>query len=140
MATSIDVNRQTVLVAERAFTYDDFTSGTAAAMIYLKPGTRILRGFLDVTTAFASQYSDEISVGDTEGVDDVDRYLVATDVTSTGLTSFSLPPISDGVVDTAEAVTMTWTGSGTATTAGAGTLQIEYTEAERSTEYHTYRG
>lgn len=142
MSTQVNVGRQTVLVAERSFTYDDFTSGTAAPMIYLKPGTRILRGFIDITTAFNSQYSDAIEVGDTEGTtDDVDRYLVSTDVSSTGITEFSsLTPVANGVIDTAEAVTIELTSSGTAATAGAGVLHIEYVEDLRTTEYHTYRG
>lgn len=141
MTTSVNVNRQTVLVAERAFSYDDFTSGTAKAMIYLKPGTTILRGFMDITTAFANGSTATMSVGDTEGVDDVDRYIVATNVATgeEGIKKFTIPPVTDGEISTAEAVTMTGT-FGAACTAGAGRLVIEYIESPRVTEYHAYRG
>lgn len=140
MTTNVNTLRQSVLYAERDFTYDDFTSGEAKPMIYLKPNTRILRGFVDVTTAFNSSSADSITVGDTEGVDDVDRYLTATDAQATGVTSFTAANISDGVIGTPEAVTMTWTGTGDAPTAGAGKLAIEYIEVGRQTEIHPYRG
>jgi hypothetical protein len=140
MTTEVNTLRQSVLYAERSFTYDDFTSGEAKPVIYLKPNTRILRGFLDITTAFNSGSSDSMTVGDTEGVDDVDRYLGATDVSSTGLTALTAPPIADGVIGTPEAVTITWTGGGDAPTAGAGTIAIEYIEVGRQTEIHPYRG
>ena len=140
MTTSVDINRQTVLVAKRDFSYDDFTSGVAKSVIYLKPGTRVLRGFIDVTTAFNSGSSDAIEVGDTE-TPDVDRYLASTDVSVTGLTQFStLTPVANGVIDTAEAITIELTSSGTAATAGAGVIVVEYVEEERQTEYHAYRG
>lgn len=146
MATAIDVGRQSVLVAKRDFTYDDFTSGTAKAMIYLKPGTTILRGYVDITTAFNSATADAIVVGDTySSTDDVDRYVSSLDAQATGVTSFSARTTgTTGVpsqeISTAEALTMTWTGTGTAASAGAGTIVIEYIEDERTTEFHTYRG
>jgi hypothetical protein len=138
--SEVNTLRQSVLYADRDFTVADLTSGEAFPAIYLKPGTRILRGFLDITTAFNSGSADTISVGDTEGTDDVDRYLVATSVASTGLTKFTLPPLTDAVIGTTEALTITWTGTGTAATAGAGRVAIEYIEENRQTELHTYRG
>lgn len=144
MTTSVNVNRQTVLVAEREFSYDDFTSATAKAMIYLKPGTRILRGYVDVTTAFNSSSADAITVGDTVA-DDVDRYATVSDAQATGITAFGARTtgttgVPSQTITTSEAVTMTWTGTGTAPTAGAGLLYIEYVEDARQTEFHTYRG
>ncbi len=140
--SEVNTLRQSVLYADRDFTLSDLTSGVAFPAIYLKPGTRILRGFVDITTPFNSSTSDTISVGDTEGTDDVDRYLTASNVAHTGgLAKFTLPPLTDAVIGTTEALTITWTGAGTtAATAGAGRVAIEYVEDNRQTELHTYRG
>jgi hypothetical protein len=136
----IDTRRQSVLYAEQAFTVADLVNGEAVPVIYLKPGTRILRGFLDITTAFDSDTSDAIEVGDTVA-DDVDKYLTSTSVASTGLTALTGIPANDGAIDTGEALTITWTGTGSpAATAGAGVLTVEYVEDGRQTEVHTYRG
>ena len=145
MTTTVNINRQTVLHAERDFSYDDFTSGTAKAMIYLPPGARILSGFVDVTTAFNSGTSDAIVVGDTEGVDDVDRYIASCDGQATGVTAFTARTtgttgVPGQVIGTAEAVTVRLTSVGTARTAGAGKLVITYAVDSRVTEYHAYRG
>jgi len=140
-----DVNtfRQSVLYADREFTRSDLTTGVPFPAIYLKPGTRILRGFVDITSPFDSDSDDTISVGDTEA-DDVDRYLVADDVAHDGgLVEFSLTPLTDGVIGTTEALTITWTRTGDASdvaSAGAGRVAIEYVEDNRQTEVHTYRG
>jgi len=135
----IDTRRQSVLYAEQEFSFADLTSGTAEPVIYLKPGTRVLRGFLDITEAFDSGTSDSLTVGDTLA-DDVDKYLGATDGQAAALTAFTAPPITDGVIGTGEALTVTWTGDGTAATAGKGVVAIEYVEDGRQTEVHTYRG
>lgn len=138
MTTSVNVNRQSVLSASRDFTYDDFVSGTAKPLIYLRPGTRILRGWVDITTAWVSASTNTYSVGDTEGTDDVDRWLTSTNAKTAALTAL-LAPLKASTIDTAEAVTMTLT-DGAAPTAGAGTLYIEYVEEPRVSEYNTYRG
>jgi hypothetical protein len=138
MTTQTNISRQTVLVAEREFSYDDFTSGVAAPLIYLKPGTRILRGWVDITTAWNPSGNATYEVGDTE-TDDVDRWLTSTNAKSAALTAL-LAPLKDSTIDTAEAVTMTVTVASGTVTAGAGTLHIEYVEDTRSTEFNTYRG
>lgn len=147
MSTAIDVGRQTVLVAKREFAYDDFVSATAKPVIYLKPGTIILRGYVDITEAFNSASADAIDVGDTfSGTNDEDRYTSsAIDAQATGVTALSARTTgTTGVpsqeITTAEAVTITWTGTGAAPSAGAGLLVVEYIEDERTTEFHTYRG
>lgn len=138
--TPVNVGRQTILSAYRTFNFSDLTSGVAKDLIYLKPGTRILRGGVDVTTAWNSGTSDVLTVGDSEGSSPVaNRYKTSFSIAATGLTAL-VAPVADGVIDTAEAVTVTWTGVGTAPTAGEATLYIEYTEAPRVTEFHTYRG
>ena len=136
-ATTVSTGRQSVLSADRSFNYEDFTSGTAKPMIYVRPGTRILRGWVDITTAWNNTSSASMQVGDTEGTDDVDRWLTATDAKSAALTDL-LAPLKDSVIDTAEAITMTMTVSGTGN-AGAGVLHIEYIEEPRVTELMTVR-
>jgi hypothetical protein len=136
-ATTVSTGRQSVLSADRSFNYEDFTSGVAKPMIYVRPGTRILRGWVDITTAWNNVSSASVTVGDTE-TDDVDRWLAATvSIKSKALTAL-LAPLTDSVIDTAEAITMTVTVSGTGN-AGAGVLHIEYIEEPRVTELNPVR-
>lgn len=137
--TNVNVGRQTVLAAKREFTISDLAEGVATPLIYLKPGTRILRGFLDITEAFDSTSTDTIDVGDTE-TPDPDRYTDSPiSVHTTGLTALNAPK-ADAVIATAEAITITWESGGGSPTAGAGVLYVEYVEDARTTEFHTYRG
>jgi hypothetical protein len=135
--TTVSTGRQSVLSADREFNYEDFTSGVAKPMIYVRPGTRILRGWVDITTAWNNTSSASITVGDTEA-DVVDRWLTATDAKTTALTAL-LAPLTDSVLSTGEAISMTLTVSGTGD-AGAGVLHIEYTEEPRVSELQTWRG
>jgi len=136
-ATTVSTGRQSVLAARREFNYEDFTSGVAKPMIYVRPGTRILRGWVDITTAWDNVTSASMTVGDTEGTDDVDRWLTATDAKTAALTAL-LAPLKNSVIDTAEAITMTMTVVG-AGSAGAGVLHIEYIEEPRVTELNPVR-
>lgn len=136
--TKVNVGRQTVLAAKREFVLGDLTEGVATPLIYLKPGTRILRGFLDITEAFDSTSTDTIDVGDTE-TPDPDRYTAnPISVHATGLTALTAP-VADGVISTAEAITVTWESGGGSPTAGAGLLYVEYIEDARVTELHPVR-
>ena len=140
MSTPVNINRQTVLYAERDFDFQDLPSGVAKPMIYLPAGSRILRGAVDITTAFNAETSTTITVGDTEGTDDVDRYKAGINGKVAAITAFTA--ITDSVIDTAEAVTMTATHVDAAgdLDAGAGKLWIEYVVDNRTTELHAYRG
>lgn len=141
MTTQVNVNRQSVLYAERDFDYQDFVSGTPKELIYLPAGAKVLRGYVDITTDFDPETSWVFTVGDTEGsTPDVDRYDAAIDATSTGISTFTGP--ANGVIETAEAITMTATvvDAAGALTQGAGKLAIEYVVDNRVTELHTYRG
>lgn len=137
--TAINVGRQTVLSASRTFNYEDFADGATIAAIHLKPGTRILRGWLDVTTEWDTGTTATLSVGDTLA-DDVDKYLTATDCKTADITAFDETPVANGEVTTAEAVTVTIAAVGTAAEQGEATLFIEFVESPRVTEFHTYRG
>ena len=139
MTTQVNVTRQTVLTAQREFDFQDFVSGVATPLIYLKPSTRILRGWIDITTAWNSGTSATLSIGDTEGTDDVDRWLVATNVKASALTPLTAPQ-TKSTIHTAEALTGTLTSVGTAPTAGKGVITIEYIEENtRSSEFMTRR-
>ena len=139
MTTEVNINRQSVLCAIRDFNYTDFVSGTAKPLIYIRPGTIVLSLVVDITTAWNSATSDVITIGDTEGTDDVDRYLTSTSIATTGRKASVTLPLTNGEVETAEAITATWTGVGTAPTAGAGRLIVTYIETDRSTEYMVRR-
>lgn len=136
--STIATGRQSVLCAERTVTFDDFTTAVALPVIYLRPGTRVLRGYVDVTTAWNTGTTATMSVGDTEGTDDVDRYMAATDIKTAGI--IPLVPVTDSVVATPEALTATVTLVGTAATAGTATIHIEFVEEDRTTELYPYRG
>lgn len=136
--TKISTGRQTVLSADRAFNFSDFTSGVAKPLVYVRPGTRILRGWVDITAAWNSGSTCTYEVGDTEA-DDVNRWLTSTNAKAAGMTAL-LAPLTNSVIETPEAVTMTVTSAGTAPTAGVGVLHIEFIEAERTTELYPYRG
>jgi len=139
MSTNVNINRQTILCAERNFDYADFNSGVANPLIYLRPGTQILGGFVDITTAWNSATSAGMTIGDTEGVDDVDRYKASFNIKATGLTSL-VAPIANGVIDTSEALTGTVTVVG-APTQGEGRIVVWYIESgTRQTELNAYTG
>jgi hypothetical protein len=140
MTTTVNINRQTRLVAYRDFDSSDFTTAVAKNLIYLPNGARVLSGFVDVTTVFggATGGTHTIEVGDTVGTDDVDRYLGSTSVASTALTA--LVPVKNSVIPSGGAwVTATVTSNQTPT-GGAGRLQVEYVVDDRVTEYEAYRG
>ena len=142
MSTSVSINRQTILYAERQFDFEDFagTSPVTVPMIYLPAGVKILSGGVDITTAFNSGSSDTLTVGTTEGTTpDVDALDSGIDGQAEALSTFG--PFANSTIDTAEAVTMTNTAEGAAATAGAGTLYITYVIPDsRVTELYAYRG
>lgn len=145
MTTAVNINRQSVLSAFREVSFDDFTSGTAKNIIALEPGTWILRGYLDVTTAWNSETSDLVTIGDTVGTDDVDRYITTASTTSlqaAARTAFSTPPITSGWITAVnEWLTMTVTsvdGAGELDQ-GSAIVVIEYINLNRRTEYYPVR-
>lgn len=122
--------RQPALVAKMPFTYEDLAddSGTALNAIIMPGNARVIGGALVVTEAFDSGTSDNIAVGD---VDDETRYLGDTDVSALGYTE--LTPTEHKYVGK-KAVTLRWTGDGSAPTAGEGELIVEYVIDDRATE------
>lgn len=143
--TPVNINRQTVLHAQQDISFADFgsaKSGTVRA-IYLKPGTRLIRGRIEVTTAFNPETSATLSVGDNLGTTpDVDKYHAAEDVTSTAIVAFDTPSLKDNVIPAGGAwitVTSAVVDDADELDAGAATLFIEYVEDGRVTEYNTVR-
>jgi hypothetical protein len=140
MTTSVNINRQSTLCAIRDFDYTDFTSGVAKPLIYTRPGTIVMSVVVDIHEAWDSATSDSLTIGDTEGTDDVDRYMTSTSIATAGRKASVTLPLTNGEIETAEAITGTWTGVGDAPTAGAGRLIVTYLETPRSTEYNAYMG
>ena len=143
MAITVNINRQTRLVAYVDVTYADLTSGTSANAIHLPAGAMLLGGFVDITTAFSSSSSDVLDIGDTvASTPDDDKYSSSQiTASSTGLTALTGTTATDSRIPAGGAwITATWTGAGTAATSGAFRLQVEYVVDDRVTEYHAYRG
>jgi len=129
---------QTVLSAEFSWAVGDTMLNTAGAsdgfasaaahafdIINLPPGAVILSGELVVGTAFnGSTYA--LIVGDSASTD---RYLATADRKAAARVAL----VPTGYVSLGEAVRLTVTPTGT-TTAGAGTVRIEYVVRGRANE------
>lgn len=114
------VGRQHPLVARQYFTYEDFESGVAEAALDLPGNATVIGGEFVITEVFDSGTSDTIKVGDG---DDDDRYASGVDGQSTGRTALTLTGYKYTAPDTVDIV---WTGVGSAPSAGAGYLLVEY--------------
>lgn len=144
-ATPVNINRQNVLHAQQDITFADFgsaKSGTVRA-IYLKPGTRLIRGRIEVTTAFNPETSATLSIGDTQGTTpDVDKYKTAASAAATSIAEFTAPSLKANVIPaggTWLTVTSVVVDDANELNAGAATISIEYVEDGRVTEYNTVR-
>lgn len=101
-------------------TFDELTSGTEEVAAVAPPDAVVVGGQLIVETAFDSGTSDVLDVGDE---DDPDRYTSGTSIAATGVTDLT---ITGHVYDAVKNLTFTWTGSGTAATAGEFKLVFLY--------------
>lgn len=128
MAITKDHGRQHALTAAQPFTYDDLETGVALSAVTIPGGAMVISGELVIETAFNSATSDVIAVGDTSG----ETSLVGnTDVSSAGRTDLT-PTAGFSAVN--DDITIRWTGSGAAPTAGSGYLVVTYVIAGRSTD------
>jgi hypothetical protein len=127
MAITKKAARQKLQVAKVNFTFADLTSGSYAAAVDLPLGAIVLGGGLFITTLFNSGTDDKFSIGDKVGSAsaDVDTYAaISADIAAVGRAAAIVPT---GVKTTEEtSVGVVWTGTGTAATAGAGLLVVEY--------------
>lgn len=120
MGITKDANRQAPVVAEVDFAFGDLTTTVASNAIEVPQGAVVTGGFIVFDTAFNSETSDVFTVGDSG---DADRYKASVDGSAAALTAL----VPTGYQYTATSnVSITWTGTGTAPTAGAGRLVIEY--------------
>lgn len=144
--TPVNINRQTVLHAQQDISFADFgsaKSGTVRA-IFLNPGTRLIRGRIEVTTPFNAETSYTLAIGDNLGTTpDVDKYKTAASAAATSIAEFTAPSLKDNVIPAGGAwitVTSAVVDVADELNAGEATLFIEYVEDGRVTEYNTVRG
>lgn len=128
MAITQDAERQYALTVDIPFTYADFTSGTAAAALDVPENAFVVGGYFVIDTAFNSATSDTITVGD--GVS-ANRYASGVNGQTAAATALTLTGYKYTADDT---IDITWTGAGTAPTAGAGRLVVQYAIDGRANE------
>lgn len=124
MTVAYKEGRQEVISAVTEFEYSDLTSGAAYNAIQLPANAVLLRGTYWVVTAFNSGTSDA-------GVLAFNGLTLVTDSDAQAAvrTEFSMPTTSNPglvVVTTPTNITYTWTGAGTAATAGKVRVEAEY--------------
>lgn len=133
MAATKNANRQAPEVAICEFTYSQLTDATYEPMVDLPIGAIVTGGYLAITTLFDSATTDVFSIGDKRGnaAANNTRYAATTaDVTATGRAA-AIVPTGEEMTE-ASTVGIVWDGTGTAPTAGAGILVVEYLVADRA--------
>jgi hypothetical protein len=136
MATAVilDSGRQSPLVADFQYTFDQLISGTYIPLVKLPQGAIVTKVFLGTTTAFNSATSDSFSIGDqdTGGAANATRYAASTAAAAAGLNVQGICTGKKYAVG--GTVGIVWTGVGAVPTTGAGSLQVEYIMDGRATE------
>ena len=127
MTITKNAGRQEVISAYVDIDYTQLTSGAAANAIDLPVNAVVVGGDVVVGTAWNSVTSDAIVVGDATTAN---RYLGSTSIAATGRTA--LVPTGFLVTATQPSVKVTWTGVGTAPSAGALRLRVDYIVKGRS--------
>jgi hypothetical protein len=118
--------RQHVISAYLDITYLNFVSGTDAAAIELPQGAVVVGGDVVVDTAWNSATSDVISVGDPVTYN---RYLSAQSIAAAARTAI----VPTGYIYIAPTlISVRWVGAGTAPSAGAGRVRVDYIVRGRS--------
>ena len=121
MTISQNVNRQQSRWATVDVSYSALTSGAAADAIQLPVGAVVVGGAVVVNTAFNSATSDALVVGDSASAN---SYKSSFSIAATGRTA--LVPTGYLTLSTTRTIKVTWTGSGTAPSAGSFRLEVEY--------------
>lgn len=128
MSITKNTGRQTVLTAIQRFTFDDLETGVALEAVVIPGGAYVVDGELVIETAFNSATSDVIAIGDSASET---GYLGNTNSQATGRTSL----VPAGAIYAAnDALTVRWTGVGTAPTAGVGFVRVSYVIDGRAVE------
>lgn len=114
-----DVIEKTVAVG-----YAALTSGAAYDTgLALPVGAVVLDGHIDILTAFNSQTSDVVKVGDATVSD---RYVASTDVHTGAATPIPFVPTGFVHTVTQNTLKLTWTKVGTAPSAGSLSITLRY--------------
>ena len=124
MAVSYQHDRQELITGLIEVTYASMTSGTAYSALELPAGAILLDGTYWVTTAFNSGSSDAVVVA-FNGL----TLLTDSDAQATVRTPFTMPTTSNPeycFITSPTYITLTWTGAGTAATAGTIFMEARY--------------
>lgn len=104
--------------------YSDLTTATAYTTALTTPvGAVVVGGEIDILTAFNSQTSDVIVVGDASTAN---RYVASTDIHTGASTPIAFVPTGFVATSTQSAIKVTWTKVGTAPSAGALAVTVRY--------------
>lgn len=135
MAITKNTGRQDLLVARVVINYDDLTSGTAAEAIDVPAGAIYQGGYVNVLTAWDSNTSDVLDVGDGDS-DDLytDSQIDISAVACTALDAPTAAAVDMKKYTEHDTIDVTWTGTGTAPTQGQLELVYWYIREDRSVE------
>jgi hypothetical protein len=135
MAITTNAGRQNALVASMPFTFADFLGDdTYTPMVDVPVNAIVTRIYAVISTLFDSGTDDKFSIGDQEtggSADKTEYAALSADITAVGVVT-GIPTAKKYTVG--GTVGMCWNPSGTAATAGAGTLFVEYIIDGRATE------
>lgn len=120
MAITKKSGRQEIISAVVNFAFGDLVDATAVEAVNLPAGAVVVGGALIIRTAFNSATSDTIAV--TLGSETL---LAATDV-KTAVVSKLFTAGTIAAITAPDTVDITWDGTGTAPSAGAGILVVNY--------------
>jgi hypothetical protein len=124
MAITKDPGRQEVTAAYVEFDHADLTSGTRTPLIDIPAGAIVLGGFVGITEAFNSGTTDALIVGDAVDADEYATVAAGSGALSLALYKALTP--TGYQYTTNDAIELTWTGAGTAASAGAGYMIVYY--------------
>jgi hypothetical protein len=116
------------LVGYNEMLFSDFADDATQRVVVLPKGALVIRAFVLVTTPYNSATTATATVGDAA---DPDRYGAAVDLKTAGLVE--LEP-SGFITSEAGPVTITFAQTGTAATAGAARVYVEYVVERKADE------
>jgi hypothetical protein len=126
-----NVGRQYPLVAYQEFDFADLSSTEVTPIVKLPANAIVTGGALVITTAFNSGTTDLLEVGDSVQDDD---YLVAGTADNGSTAQYIAFTPSGYKYAAPDTIDVKWTPVGTAATAGAGYLVVEYIVPTRANE------
>lgn len=109
-----------------------FVANNNVVEIELPPGSQVIDGFINKTTAFNTTGTDTLTIGDSV---DADRYLAATTLKTAGLAAISPTGYLHGYAGTPSKLRITRTPADTAATVGEVIVAVATLALGKS--YHT---